>query len=89
MAETTPASGPPLSFESALERLEEIVARLEQGELDLEEALTVFEEGVGLSRRCAEQLDAAERRIEVLVRDGDRLVSRPFEAPDAQEPDGD
>lgn len=89
MAETTPAPGPALSFEGALERLEEIVVRLEQGELDLEEALTVFEEGVGLSRRCAEQLDAAERRIEALVQDGDRLVSRPFEAPDAREPDGD
>jgi len=48
-----------LPFEAALERLEAIVQRLEGGELPLEEALAAFEEGVGLSRRCAAQLEAA------------------------------
>jgi exodeoxyribonuclease VII small subunit len=66
------------SFEDALERLEAIVDRLESGELPLEDALAAFEEGVSLSRRCAAQLDSAERRIEVLVRDGAGLAAEPF-----------
>jgi len=77
------------SFEQALERLEAIVDRLEQGELPLEEALAVFEEGVALTRRCAGELDSAERRIEELVRDGETWLVRPFEgaddAPEAEE----
>ena len=56
-----------LSFENALARLESIVAELESGDLALEQALATFEEGVTLSRRCASQLEDAERRIERLV----------------------
>jgi exodeoxyribonuclease VII small subunit len=59
-----------LSFESSLEQLEEIVDRLEGGDLPLEEALTVFEQGVALSRSCADRLTDAERRIEELVPGG-------------------
>jgi exodeoxyribonuclease VII small subunit len=73
------------SFESGLERLEAIVDRLEQGELPLEEALAAFEEGVALTRRCAGQLEVAERRIEELVKDGDNWLARPFEAADEDE----
>ena len=74
-----------LPFEKALERLESIVDRLEQGGLELEAALAAFEEGVQLSRRCAEQLDAAERRIEVLVQQGREFVTRPFDEPEDAE----
>jgi exodeoxyribonuclease VII small subunit len=77
-----------LPFERALERLEAIVARLEQGDLALEEALAVFEEGVALSRRCAAQLDAAERRVEVLVREGQVLAARPLALDAEREGDG-
>lgn len=56
-----------VSFESALEALEGVVARLESGDLPLEQALEAFEEGVALSRRCAATLAAAERRIEILM----------------------
>lgn len=69
-----------LSFEEALQKLEGLVDRLERGDLPLEEALLAFEQGVALTRRCAGQLDEAERRIEVLTREGDRMVARPFEA---------
>jgi exodeoxyribonuclease VII small subunit len=69
------------SFEAALERLEALVDRLEQGDLELEAALAAFEEGVALARRCAAQLGDAERRIEVLLRQGGGWVSRPLEAP--------
>jgi exodeoxyribonuclease VII small subunit len=83
MAEKPPAPDAGLpSFELALARLEEIVEQLEQGSLELEGALAVFEEGVRLSRHCAAQLSEAERRIEVLLRDGDELRTRPLDEPD-------
>ncbi len=68
-----------LGFEAALARLETIVDRLEQGDIELEQALATFEEGVALTRRCAGQLEDAERRIEVLVREGEKWIARPFE----------
>jgi exodeoxyribonuclease VII small subunit len=68
-----------VGFEQALARLETIVDRLEQGDLELEQALAAFEEGVALTRRCAGQLEDAERRIEVLVREGEKWIARPFE----------
>jgi exodeoxyribonuclease VII small subunit len=68
-----------LPFERALERLEEIVDQLEQGDLELESALDVFEEGVQLTKRCASQLDSAERRIEVLMEEAGKTVARPFD----------
>jgi exodeoxyribonuclease VII small subunit len=67
------------TFEQALERLEEIVNRLEGGDLELEAALEAFEQGVALTRRCAGQLDDAERRIEQLVEEGEKWLVRPFE----------
>ena len=67
------------SFEEALQRLEAIVDRLEEGDLELEAALRAFEEGVTLTRRCAGQLEDAERRIEVLVKEGEKWLTRPFE----------
>ena len=65
-----------LSFEGALEQLETTVGRLEEGEMPLEEALELFEKGVTLSRQCTETLEAAEKRIEILV--GDEDESEPF-----------
>ena len=59
------------TFESSLSSLEKIVRQLEQGDLSLEESLKLFEEGVKLSRECQERLNQAERRIEVLLKDGD------------------
>ena len=74
-----PAAQSEPSFESALERLEAIVERLEAGELPLEQALAAFEEGVALSRRCTAELEAAERRIELLVGVGpDGPATEPF-----------
>ena len=56
------------TFEEALSQLEALVARLEAGELPLEEALRAFEEGVRLTRLCAERLEDAERRVRLLTR---------------------
>lgn len=55
------------SYEEAVARLEEIVQRLEAGELSLEESLNLFEEGIGLARYCSGKLDAAEGRLEILL----------------------
>ena len=58
------------SFDETLRQLQAIVERLERGELPLEESLRSFERGVELSRRGQAILDAAERRVEILLRDG-------------------
>ena len=55
-----------ISFEDAIKRLEEIVKELESGELEIEKALTMFEEGTRLSKICAKKLLNIERRIEIL-----------------------
>jgi exodeoxyribonuclease VII small subunit len=59
------------TFEMQLAALEKVVRELERGDLPLEESLKLFEDGVRLSRECQERLNQAERRIEVLLRDGE------------------
>lgn len=65
------------SFEDALRRLSEIVEKLEDGELPLEDSLKLFEEGVRLARTSQSRLDTAERRVEELLgidQDGNPVV---------------
>ena len=71
-----------LPFEAALARLEQLVDQLEGGSLSLEQALSTFEQGVALSRRCSEELERAERRLETLVQGGTGVTRTRFE-PDA------
>jgi len=72
-------------FERSLARLEEVVRRLENANLSLDEAMKLFEEGVELSRDCQKQLEQAEGRVEVLLKKADgKLVAEPFE-PEAEE----
>ncbi|RLA81761.1 MAG: exodeoxyribonuclease VII small subunit [Deltaproteobacteria bacterium] len=68
-----------MRFEEALEELEQIVAKLEAGDLSLEESLALFEKGVGLVRMCHRQLEEARRKVEILTKEGKELVPRPFE----------
>ena len=75
-----------IKFEDALQRLELIVDQLESGNLALEESLKVFEEGVGLARRCAKYLDEAEKRIEILTRDESGLLRASHWRIDEDEP---
>jgi exodeoxyribonuclease VII small subunit len=65
-------------FEAAMARLEEIVHALEAGNLSLDESLRVFEEGTGLLRFCTRRLEAAERRIEILLQDDGGTRVEPF-----------
>jgi len=66
--------------ENALARLETIVVELERGELPLEKALQLFEEGITISRFCNNKLTEAERKVEILLKDKDgKLAEGPFE----------
>ena len=56
-----------LSFEAALKELEGIVARLEQGEVELEESIALYERGQALKAHCESKLKAAESRLEKIV----------------------
>lgn len=56
-----------MGFEKKIERLEQIVSQMEDGELPLEESLKLFEEGVKLSRECQSQLAEAEQKVKILM----------------------
>lgn len=58
-------------FETALKRLEEVVRRLEDGDLTLDDSLKAFEEGVKNAAFCARKLDEAEKRVELLLKQKD------------------
>lgn len=67
------------SFEESLTKLEEIVAKLERGDLSLEDSVKLFEEGTRLSADCRKQLEEAEGKVEVLVKQRDGSMKRePF-----------
>jgi exodeoxyribonuclease VII small subunit len=69
-----------IKFEEALTRLEEIVEKLEDGDLPLDESLSAFEEGIRLSRICAKLLNEAERKVEILTKgEDDQLIAKPYE----------
>lgn len=63
------------SFETALQTLEEVVDRLESGELSLEEALAAFEQGVASAARCQLLLKAVETQVEVLLKQQDQTFT--------------
>lgn len=63
-----------VSFEQAMDRLEEIVRQLEQGDAPLEDALSLFEEGTRLIKKCSTQLDKAEQKVSKLLAGPDDTV---------------
>jgi len=80
MAKPTPApaeTAPVADFERSLDELEQLVARMEGGDMSLDESLSAFERGIGLYRHCQQSLDQAELRV--------RLLLDP-DAPDTAEP---
>jgi len=68
-------------FEECLERLERIVQELEKGEVPLEKSLTLFEEGMQLSASCRKELEEAEGKVEILLKQNGKLQTEPFEPP--------
>jgi exodeoxyribonuclease VII small subunit len=74
------------SFETSLHRLEQIVKKLEAGDLALDDALKLFEEGIQLSQHCQKQLEEAENKVEILLKKADgKLVARKFSLPDEED----
>ena len=82
MSET--AEFPP-SFEAALAELEALVARLERGDMPLDDALKTFERGVELTRQCQSSLKAAQQRVEILLKRNGQTESEPFSVAESQD----
>jgi exodeoxyribonuclease VII small subunit len=78
MAENPSDAKPVETFESCLDELEKVVRQLEGGDLPLERSLELFERGMGLSDSCRKQLEAAETRVEILIRNSGKLTAEPF-----------
>lgn len=76
----------PESFEQSLQRLETVVAQLERTDLSLEDSVKLFEEGMALVSLCRQQLDAAEAKVEILVKRAGGMAPQPF-APGDHESD--
>jgi exodeoxyribonuclease VII small subunit len=69
-----------LSFEKALDQLEQIVQEMEAGKLSLENALKKFEEGIKLSRYCSQKLEETEKKITLIMESQDgSILEKPFE----------
>ncbi|MEK6677834.1 MAG: exodeoxyribonuclease VII small subunit [Nitrospirota bacterium] len=75
-----------IRFESAVKRLEEIVNKLEAGNLSLDDSIKLFEEGVKLYQICLKRLDEAEKKVEILLKDknGNKIL-KSFQMENAEE----
>jgi exodeoxyribonuclease VII small subunit len=74
----TPAPSPVAEFEQSLDALEQLVERMEQGEMSLEESLAAYERGVGLYRHCQTALEQAEMRVRLLTDPQDPASAQPY-----------
>ncbi|MFZ3064468.1 MAG: exodeoxyribonuclease VII small subunit [Nitrospirota bacterium] len=75
-----------IKFESAVKRLEEIVNKLEAGDLSLDDSIKLFEEGVRLYQVCIKRLDEAEKKVEILLKDKDgNKMLKSFQMENAEE----
>lgn len=72
-----------VDFEQQLESLEALVESLESGDLSLEDSLKSFETGIKVARECQQALKTAEQKVELLMHQGDELVSQPFDPSDS------
>jgi exodeoxyribonuclease VII small subunit len=68
-----------LTFEQAMDRLEEVVVQLERGDIPLEEAIQLFGEGTKLAGVCRKKLDWAEQQVEVLMEENGEWTKKPFQ----------
>lgn len=79
IAAVSPTS-PVADFEASMQALEDLVGRMEAGEMSLEESLAAYERGVGLYRRCQDALEQAELRVRLLSDPANPDEARPFDA---------
>lgn len=80
--DTSPDASPVAQFEHSLDELEQLVEKMEQGEMSLEDSLAAYERGVGLYRRCQTALEQAELRVRLLADPDQPDNARPFAADD-------
>lgn len=78
-ASTAATTAPAADFEHSLDELEQLVARMEGGELSLDESLASFERGIGLYRHCQQALESAELRVRLLLDPDAPDNAEPFE----------
>ena len=69
-------------FEASLDKLENLVEKMEDGDLTLEESLKIFEEGVKLTRECQQALADAEQKVKLLIEESGEVTSTDFEVDD-------
>jgi exodeoxyribonuclease VII small subunit len=72
-------------FEDTLRKLEELLRKMEGGDMALEESLKAFEEGIRLSRLCTERLDEAERRVEILLKEDEKVAIKHFAGEESED----
>ncbi|MEO5629744.1 MAG: exodeoxyribonuclease VII small subunit [Thermomonas sp.] len=75
-------SSPVAAFEASMNALEELVARMEDGEMSLEDSLAAYERGVGLYRSCQQALEQAELRVRLLSDPANPEQAKPFDTSD-------
>ncbi len=80
MAKVKAEQQQPISFEEAIERLESIVSKLESGDVPLEAAIDLFQEGMQLSQLCGAKLEQVERKIEMLIETENGIQKKAFAA---------
>ena len=82
MPRKSPAEASPVAdFETSLDALEQLVEKMEHGEMSLEESLAAYERGVGLYRKCQTALEQAELRVRLLSDPQNPTTAEPFAAP--------
>ena len=67
-----------INFEETMKKIEEIATELEKGDLDLDTSVSKFEEGMKLSKKCNDFLDQAEKKITMLINDGEEIKEENF-----------
>lgn len=75
------AEQPEIHFEEAMNQLEDIVSQLERGDVPLEKAIDLFQQGMKLSQLCGQKLTQVERKIEMIVEEDGQTGKQPFQPP--------
>ncbi len=71
-----------INFEEAMDLLEEIVQQLESGDVPLEKAIELFQDGMKMAHLCSSKLEVVEKKIDILIEENGSLVKKPFTAGD-------
>ena len=68
-----------LNFEELIVKLEDITSKLEKDNLNLDESIELFENGMEISKKCNEKLETAEKKISILIKDGEKIKEEDFD----------